>query len=87
MLQTKCKHLLHTQQAFNPKGKMQLNKWIPKMPLLPFPRDNPNALLLFREEPHAMRKTKEAEQKDAEKTKMPEPPVTGGMKTGTSGMG
>jgi len=48
---------------------------------------NPNALPLFREEPRATRKTKEAERKDAEKTKMPEPPVTGGMKTGTSGMG
>lgn len=42
----------------------------------------PNALPLFREEPRATRKTKERERKDPEKTKLPEPPVTGGIKTG-----
>jgi hypothetical protein len=43
---------------------------------------NPHALPLFRDEPRATRKTKEAERKDPEKTKLPQPPVTGGMKTG-----
>jgi len=43
---------------------------------------NPNALPLFREEPRATRKTKERERQDPEKTKLPEPPVTGGIKTG-----
>ncbi|KAL7555043.1 hypothetical protein ACHAWF_018648 [Thalassiosira exigua] len=42
----------------------------------------PNALPLFREEPRATRKTKEQERKDPEKTKLPQPPVTGGVKTG-----
>lgn len=42
----------------------------------------PNALPLFREEPRATRKTKERDRKDPEKTKLPEPPVTGGIKTG-----
>mmetsp|Transcript_786 Transcript_786/g.1708 ORF Transcript_786/g.1708 Transcript_786/m.1708 type:complete len:557 (+) Transcript_786:874-2544(+) len=42
----------------------------------------PNALPLFREEPRATRKTRERERKDPEKTKLPEPPVTGGIKTG-----
>lgn len=44
----------------------------------------PNALPIFREEPKATRKTKERERKDPEKTKMPEPPVTGGIKTGAT---
>jgi len=42
----------------------------------------PNALPLFREEPRVTRKTRERERKDPEKTKLPEPPVTGGIKTG-----
>ena len=46
----------------------------------------PNALPLFREEPRATRKTRENARRDPEKTKFPEPPVTGGMKTG-GGMG
>ena len=43
---------------------------------------NPNSLPLFRDEPRATRKTKESERKDPEKTKLPEPPVGGGIKTG-----
>jgi len=43
---------------------------------------NPNALPLFREEPRATRKTKENERKDPEKTKLPQPPVSGGIRTG-----
>ena len=42
----------------------------------------PNALPIFREEPRATRKTKERDRKDPEKTKFPEPPATGGIKTG-----
>jgi len=42
----------------------------------------PNALPLFREEPRATRKTKERERQDPELTKLPQPPVTGGVKTG-----
>jgi hypothetical protein len=43
----------------------------------------PNALPLFREESRATRKVKEEVRKDPEKTKLPQPPVTGGIKTGT----
>jgi hypothetical protein len=42
----------------------------------------PNALPLFRDEPKATRKTKERDRKDPEKTKLPEPPIAGGIKTG-----
>lgn len=42
----------------------------------------PNSLPLFREEQRATRKMKEQERKDPEKTKLPEPPVKGGIKTG-----
>mmetsp|Transcript_716 Transcript_716/g.1366 ORF Transcript_716/g.1366 Transcript_716/m.1366 type:complete len:542 (+) Transcript_716:1-1626(+) len=47
----------------------------------------PNALPLFREEPRATRKTKERERKDPELTKLPQPPVTGGIKTGSGAGG
>ncbi|EJK69116.1 hypothetical protein THAOC_09666 [Thalassiosira oceanica] len=47
----------------------------------------PNSLPLFREEPKATRKTRDLDRKDPEKSRLPEPPVTGGIKTGTSGMG
>ncbi|KAL3802806.1 hypothetical protein HJC23_007583 [Cyclotella cryptica] len=42
----------------------------------------PNALPLFRDEPRATRKTKERDRKDPEKTKLPEPPIAGGIRTG-----
>eukprot|EP00984_Skeletonema_dohrnii_P012300 scaffold4978_cov122-Skeletonema_dohrnii-CCMP3373.AAC.7 len=47
----------------------------------------PNALPLFREEARATRKVKEEVRKDPEKTKLPQPPVTGGIKTGTGAGG
>ncbi|KAL7494860.1 hypothetical protein ACHAWT_003437 [Skeletonema menzelii] len=47
----------------------------------------PNALPLFREEARATRKVKEETRKDPEKTKLPQPPVTGGIKTGTGAGG
>jgi hypothetical protein len=37
---------------------------------------------MFRDAPKATRKTREDERNDPEKTKLPQPPVTGGMKTG-----
>jgi WD40 repeat protein len=42
----------------------------------------PNSLPMFRDAPKATRKTREDERNDPEKTKLPQPPVTGGMKTG-----
>ena len=47
----------------------------------------PNALPLFREEPRETRKTRERDRKDPEKTKLPQPPVTGGIKTGSGAGG
>ena len=47
----------------------------------------PNALPLFREEARATRKVKEEARKDPEKSKLPQPPVTGGIKTGTGAGG
>lgn len=42
----------------------------------------PNSLPMFRDAPKATRKTREDERNDPEKTKLPQPPVTGGMRTG-----